>query len=139
MAIIRDTKPQRKKKRAIVITVGVALLALVTYGVSNLPSAAPTVDAATTWTDTVQRGTMIRQVRGPGTLVPEQARWLTALTNGRIETIALLPGVEVQPGDIIMTMSNPDEEVQLLQTQQQLAQAQASLTQLQASLRQQAV
>jgi len=77
---------------------------------------------------------MIRQVRGPGTLVPVQARWLTALTNGRIESIALLPGVEVEPGDIIMVMSNPDEQVQLLQTQQQHSQAQASLTQLRANL-----
>jgi multidrug resistance efflux pump len=132
--IIRDTRPQRKKKRAVVTTVVVVALALITWGVQSLPSAVPSVDRATTWTDTVQRGTMVRMVRGPGTLVPEQARWLTAVTTGRIDEIVLLPGVEVQPGDIILRMSNPDEEVQLLQTQQQLSQAQAQLTQLRSTL-----
>lgn len=134
MDIIRDTKPQKKKKRALIITGSVVALALITFGVQSLPSAAPTVDAATTWTDTVQRGTMIRQVRGPGTLIPEQARWITAVTNGRIERIKILPGTDVAIGDTIMVLSNPDEEVQLLQTQQQLSQAQANLTQLRASL-----
>jgi multidrug resistance efflux pump len=99
-----------------------------------LPTAVPTVDAATVWRDTVEHGTMIRQVRGPGTLVPEQMRWITAVTAGRIEQILSLPGSEVENGDLIMRMSNPDVDMQLLQAQQQLSQAQAGLAQLRTSL-----
>ena len=99
-----------------------------------LPTAVPTVDAATVWRDTVEHGTMIRQVRGPGTLVPEQMRWITAVTAGRIEQILSLPGTEVDDGDLIMRMSNPDVDMQLLQAQQQLSQARAGLAQLRASL-----
>jgi multidrug resistance efflux pump len=99
-----------------------------------LPTAVPTVDAATVWRDTVEHGTMIRQVRGPGTLVPEQMRWITAVTAGRIEQILSLPGTEVDDGDLIMRLSNPDVDMQLLQAQQQLSQARAGLAQLRASL-----
>ena len=134
MDIIRDPKP-RKRKRAIVGTLVVTALALVTFGVRSLPSAPPTVERATTWMDTVQRGTMVRQVRGPGNLVPEQARWITAVTAGRIEQIISLPGTAVQDGDVIMRMSNPDVDMQLLTAQQQLAQAAAALAQLRASLK----
>lgn len=134
MDIIRDTKPQKKKKRIVWGTVAVLVVAGLFLGVRALPSAAPTVERASIWTDTVQRGDMVRMVRGPGTLVPEQARWLTAVTNGRIERIVLLSGREVQPGDTLMIMSNPDVEVQLLTAQQQLSQAQANLTQLRSTL-----
>ncbi|HZD04080.1 MAG TPA: hypothetical protein VE173_04155, partial [Longimicrobiales bacterium] len=134
MDIIRDTKPQKRKKRAIIGGVVVVVLGLLTYGVKSLPSAAPTVDRATTWMDTVERGTLIRMVRGPGTLVPEQARWITAVTNGRIERIHLLPGAEVGPGDVIMELSNPDVQMQLLDAQTQLSAAQSALAQLRASV-----
>ena len=134
MDIPRDPKP-RKRKRAIIGTIVVAALALVTWGVRSLPSAAPTVDAATAWRDTVERGTMVRQVRGPGTLVPEQARWITAVTAGRIEQILSLPGTPVNPGDVIMRMSNPDVDMQLLTAQQQLSAAEAALAQLRSNLK----
>jgi HlyD family secretion protein len=113
---------------------GVGLLALTLLVPRLLPTAVPTVDAATVWRDTVEHGTMIRQVRGPGTLVPEQMRWITAETAGRIEQILSLPGAEVRAGDVIMRMSNPDVDMQLLQAQQQLSQARASLAQLRTSL-----
>jgi multidrug resistance efflux pump len=132
--IIRDTKPQKKKKRFIIGGVAVGVVVLLFFVVRSLPSAAPTVDRAVTWVDTVQRGTMVRQVRGPGTLVPEQARWLTAVTNGRIEQIHLLPGAEVEPGDLIMEMSNPDVQMQLLDAQTQLSAARSTLTQLRSNL-----
>ena len=134
MDIIRDTKPQKKKKRVVIGTVVVVVLALITFGVRSLPSAAPTVERATIWTDTVEQGTMVRQVRGPGNLVPEQARWITAVTNGRIERIHLLPGSEVEPGDVIMEMSNPDVQMQLLDAQTQLSAARSALTQLRSNL-----
>lgn len=133
MDIIRDTKPKRRKQTVWVVG-GVIGFALVALGVSSLPTAVPAQDRATTWTDTVEYGTMVRQIRGPGTLVPEQARLITAVTNGRVEEIRLLPGAEVQEGDVILRMTNPDVDVQLLQAQTQLSQAQSSLLQLRASL-----
>ncbi len=134
MDIIRDTKPQKKKKRLLWSLVGVSALALTIFVPRLLPTAVPTVDAATVWRDTVEHGTMIRQVRGPGTLVPEQMRWITAVTAGRIEQILSLPGAQVSDGDLIMRMSNPDVDMQLLQAQQQLSQAIAGLAQLRTSL-----
>jgi multidrug resistance efflux pump len=132
--IIRDTRPQKKRKRLVWGVVGVALVGLTIFVPRLLPTAVPTVDAATVWRDTVEHGTMIRQVRGPGTLVPEQMRWITAVTAGRIEQILHLPGTSVKQGEIIMRMSNPDVDMQLLQAQQQLSQARASLAQLGTSL-----
>ena len=134
MDIIRDTKPQRKKRKLVWTSVIVGGVAILTLGIRQLPSAAPSVDGATVWRDTVARGTMVRQVRGPGTLIPEQMRWITAVTAGRIEQILSLPGTEVDDGDLIMRMSNPDVDMQLLQAQHQLSQAQAALAQLRTSL-----
>ena len=134
MDIIRDTKPQKKKKKLVWTSIIVGGVAILTLGIRQLPSAAPSVDGATVWRDTVARGTMVRQVRGPGTLIPEQMRWITAVTAGRIEQILSLPGTEVDAGDMIMRMSNPDVDMQLLQAQQQLSQAQAALAQLRTSL-----
>ena len=134
MDIIRDTKPQKKKKKLVWTSIIVGGVAILTLGIRQLRSAAPSVDGATVWRDTVARGTMVRQVRGPGTLIPEQMRWITAVTAGRIEQILSLPGTEVDAGDMIMRMSNPDVDMQLLQAQQQLSQAQAALAQLRTSL-----
>ena len=134
MDIIRDTKPQKKKKRVYWTASIVIAVVLITVVIRQLPSAAPSVEAATVWRDTVEQGTMVRQVRGPGTLIPEQMRWITAVTAGRIEQILSLPGTEVQAGDLIMRMSNPDVDMQLLQAQQQLSQAQAALAQLRTNL-----
>ena len=113
---------------------GVSVLALAIFGTRLLPTAVPAVDAATVWQDTVEHGTMIRQVRGPGTLVPEQMRWITAETAGRIEQIIHLPGTSVHQGEVIMRMSNPDVDMALLQAQQQLSAARAGLAQLRTSL-----
>jgi HlyD family secretion protein len=132
--IIRDTKPQKKKKRIVWTAVVLGAIAILTVAIQQLPSAAPSVDGAVIWRDTVEQGTMVRQVRGPGTLVPEQMRWITAVTAGRIEQIISLPGTEVQAGDVIMRMSNPDVDMQLLTAQQQLSQAQAALAQLRTTL-----
>jgi multidrug efflux pump subunit AcrA (membrane-fusion protein) len=132
--IIRDTRPQKKKKRLMWGALAVGAVVLTIFVPRMLPTAVPTVDAATVWRDTVEHGTMIRQVRGPGTLVPEQMRWITAETAGRIEQINSLPGTEVGEGAVIMRMSNPDVDMQLLQAQQQHSQARAGLAQLRTSL-----
>ena len=133
MDIIREQKPKRNK-RIIQVTAVVAALILVTVGLRSLKPAAPSVERATVWMDTVQQGTMIRQVRGPGTLVPENMRMITAVTAGRIEQRYMLAGAEIEAETVFLRLSNPDVEVQLLQAQQQLSQAQATLITLRSNL-----
>lgn len=134
MDIIRDIAPQKKRKKVIWSLGAIALLGLTIFVPRLLPTAAPSVDGNTVWRDTVEFGTLIRQVRGPGTLVPEQRRFITAVTPGRIEQIISLPGTRVEAGDVIMRMSNPDVDMQLLEAQQQLSEARAQLAQLRTSL-----
>lgn len=127
--------PGRKgRRRWLLIGGAVAALALVTLAVSRLEPAAPSVDRAAIWTDTVQRGTMVRQVRGPGTLVPEQIRFISAVTAGRVERIFAEPGVRVDSGTVLLEMSNPDVARQTLEAERQLAAAQAELVNMRASL-----
>jgi multidrug resistance efflux pump len=133
MDIIRDPAP-RKRKRVVVAAGAVVLLLAVTFGLRSLQPAAPSVDGSTVWTDTVRHGTMVRAVRGPGTLVPEQRRWITAVTSGRVEEILSLPGTEVDSATVFVRMSNPDVEVQLLQARQQLSDAEARLVSLRSDL-----
>lgn len=85
----------------------IAGVALVTYGVSRLKPAAPSVDRATVWVDTVKRGPMLRQVRGPGTLVPEEVRVVAAATEGRVERILVQAGTEVTAGTVLLELVNP--------------------------------
>ena len=133
MDIIREQKPKRNK-RIIQATAAVVVLILITWGLKSLKPAAPSVDRATVWTDTVKFGTMVRAVRGNGTLVPEEMRYITAVTAGRVEQRYLLPGIEIDSTTVILRLSNPDVEVQLLQSQQQLSQAQAQLITLRSGL-----
>ena len=128
-------RPQKKKYgRYIAIGGGVALLAIVTVALSRLEPAAPSVDGATVWRDTVEQGELIRQVRGPGTLVPEEMRWISAVTAGRIEQRHVRPGATVQRGDLLLEMSNPDVQLQALESERQLASAQAALVSLRTQL-----
>ncbi len=133
MDIARDPKP-RTRKRIIQWSLTTVALIAVTVWFRSFEPAAPTVDIATVWMDTVQHGTMIRQVRGPGTLVPEQMRWITALTAGRVEQIMVLPGTEIKENTVIVRMSNPDVDIALLQAQQSLNTAEANLIQTRSSL-----
>jgi multidrug resistance efflux pump len=132
--IIRDTRPQKSKKKVVQISVGVVALLAVTIGLRSLKPAAPSVDAATVWMDTVVNGDMVILRRGPGTLVPEQMRWITAVTSGRVEQIMILPGTEVEENTTIIRMTNPDVEVEYLRSQQQLSDAQVALVQLRTNL-----
>ena len=86
-----SVKRQKKMRRIIYGAAGIVLVLLVSYGVSRLKPAAPGVDKATVWIDTVKRGSMVRQVRGSGTLIPEDIRWIPATTQGRVERILLRP------------------------------------------------
>ena len=88
----------------------VAAVVAVSVGLSQLKPAAPTVDKSTVWVDTVKRGPMVRQVRGLGTLVPEDIRWIPVLTDARVDELVLRPGAIVKPDSIILKLSNPDLE-----------------------------
>jgi HlyD family secretion protein len=110
--IARPPSVIRKKKirRAIYGAVALIVVAGITVGVSRLKPAAPTVDRATVWVDTVKRGQMLREVRGSGTLVPEDIRWISATTAGRVERIVLRAGAIVEPKTVILELSSPDVE-----------------------------
>lgn len=129
-------RPVQSKARKRLIYGGVALAAVVTVTValSRLEPAAPSVDSGTIWLDTVRQGSMLRQVRGPGTLVPEQMRQVSAVTSGRVERKLAEPGDTVQQGTILVEISNPDVELQALQAQQQLAAAEAQLVSTRSNL-----
>jgi multidrug resistance efflux pump len=111
MDIVRDESVKKKKRRnrIILLVIGVLVLLGVFLGVSWLPQAAPSVDYGTIWPDTVKRGSMLRQVRGIGTLVPipEDVRLIPAETDVRVERILVLPGTPVKPDTVIMELSNP--------------------------------
>ena len=109
--IARPSQAKKKRiKRILYATAGVIVIAGISLGVSKLKPAAPTVDRAVVWIDSVKRGPMLRQVRGSGTLVPEDIRWIPAQTQGRVERIILRPGAQVTPDSVILEMSNPDLE-----------------------------
>jgi HlyD family secretion protein len=127
---------QKKRKRIAIIVVAVLAVAGVSYALSRLKPAAPTVEAATVWRDTVKRGSMLRQVRGLGTLVPvdEARRWLPSATQGRVERIILRPGAQVTPDTVILELADPQLQQQLLEAENQLRAAEADLTSLRARL-----
>lgn len=131
-----DIPRAQQKKRGRYVWGGVAVTGIIglTVVLANLKPAAPTVDAGTIWTDTVRRGEMVRQVRGPGTLVPEQAQWISAVTAGRIEYIYTQPGTVVSDTTTLMVLSNPDVQIQAQQAQLQVASAEAAMANLQAQL-----
>src|SRR5918995_2053824 len=130
--IARSPSVIRKKKirRAIYGAAALLVIILITVGVSRLKPAAPSVDRATVWVDTVKRGQMLRQVRGSGTLVPEDIRWIPATTQGRVERILLRPGTEVKPDSVILELSNPQLDQELRNAELQLQSAEASLANL---------
>src|SRR5271165_2604324 len=135
MDIQRPSNARAKKVRRI-IYVGVAIISVagVTYGVSRLRPAAPSVDKATTWTDEVKRGPLLIEVHGVGTLVPEDIRWLPAQTDSRVDRIVLHPGAIVQPGSVILELTNPELQRDVLDAQYQLKAAQADYENLRVQL-----
>jgi HlyD family secretion protein len=131
----KPRKDKPRKKGPLYIALGIVGAAVITLGLSRLKPAPPTIEGAATYMDTVRQGTMLREVRGPGTLVPEVIRLIPAVTAGRVDEIFIRPGTPVQEGTPIIRLSNPDVQLQLLTAEQQLAQAQSSALQLEATLR----
>jgi HlyD family secretion protein len=124
-----------KKRRRIAYGAGagVAVL-LITLGLSRLKPAAPEVERSTVLLDTVKRGPLIVNVRGLGTLVPEDIRWIAAVTNGRVERIVIFPGTEVKPDSVILELSNPEVEQAAFDAESQLREAEAQYVETKVNL-----
>ena len=102
--VIRDPailKRKRLRQAMLAVLGGVAVVG-VSLALARMEPAAPTVERATVLEDVVKRGSIVRQVRGPGTLVPEDTRWLPATTDGRVERILLRPGARVEAASVIL-------------------------------------
>jgi HlyD family secretion protein len=127
MDIKRPPKSKIKKKirNAVMIVVGLAAIGGITYGLTKLKPAAPTLDPSTAVIETVKRGEMVRDVRGNGTLVPDVTRWVPAPADGRVERILLKAGVEVDSSSVIAELSNPQLEQQATDTELQVKAAEA--------------
>jgi HlyD family secretion protein len=127
---------QKKLRRITFAVAGILVIGLVSVVLARLKPAAPTVERATVWIDTVKRGSMLRQVRGLGTLVPvdEARRWVPAATQGRVERIVLRPGATVTPDTVILELSDSQLQQQLIDAENQLRAAEADFAGLQAKL-----
>jgi HlyD family secretion protein len=131
MDIQRPSNARAKKIRRIAYgTLALVLLVGVTYALSKLKPAAPSVDAGTVWSDTVKRGPMLREVRGLGTLVPEDIRWIASQTQARVDRWVLRPGAIVKPASIIMELSDPTLSQTALDAEFQLKGAEADYANL---------
>ena len=135
MDIVR-TK-QKSYKKPILIGVGAVAVIAVSYVLSQLDPAAQTVERAAILVDSVRQGDVVRDVRGPGTLVPERIRWITALASARVERLTSQSGDQVGAGAVLLEMSNPDLQIQTLQAEQQVRQAQIDLLNLRTNLQSQ--
>ena len=137
MDIARPELKYQKRRRQIVLAgVAVVVLVAVTIGVSRLKPAAPTVERSTVWTDTVKRGSMLRQVRGLGALVPSQdaVRLIPAETEATVVRIRMLAGSPVKADTLLVEMSNPQVEQAALDARLQLKAAEAAFQSLRVSL-----
>ena len=135
MDVPRKGIAAKKRKRRIMIVAASAIgLILATFALSRLKPAAPSVDRSSVWIDTVKRGPMVRQVRGLGTLVPEEFRWLPATTEASVEKILIWPGTKVEPGDVILELTSPELEQSAHEAESKAKAADAELSTEKATL-----
>ncbi|MCU0650039.1 MAG: HlyD family efflux transporter periplasmic adaptor subunit [Gemmatimonadaceae bacterium] len=133
---IARTPPKRTRRTAL-IGAGVVGVAVLTAVLMRLDPAVPSIERAAVLIDTVRRGDVVREVRGPGTLVPERIRFITAQASARVERVNTESGQTVQPNAVLLELSNPDLQIQTMQAEQQARQADADLITLATSLRSQ--
>jgi HlyD family secretion protein len=135
--IARDPVILKRKRQRQIALGAVALLVViaVSAALARMEPAAPSVDRGTVLTDTVKRGSIVRQVRGVGTLVPEDTRWIPAVTEGRVDRIVLRPGAQVTADSVILELSNPQVEQDASAARLALRSAEASLANLRVQLR----
>jgi len=131
-----EFKQQKRRRQILFLSVGGLLLIAVTVGVSRLKPAAPEVERGTVWTDTVKRGSMLRQVRGLGSLIPSQefTRQIPAETEATVVRIRMLPGSQVKADTILLEMSNPQAEQAALDAKLQLKASEAEYQSLRVKL-----
>ena len=103
-----DLKRKRQRKQWLYAAVALIALGLVGVVVSSLDPASPAVARNAVWTDTVREGEFVREVRGPGTLVPKEIRWIPAASAGRVERILVKPGARVDEDTVLVELSNPE-------------------------------
>jgi HlyD family secretion protein len=125
-----DQSKARRKKRILYGAVAAVALIGITVLLARLKPAAPTVERNLVWIDTVKRGEMLRQVRGLGTLIPEEITWIAARTQGRVDKIVLRPGAAVTPDSVILILSNPDVVRAATDADSQLKASEAELANL---------
>jgi multidrug resistance efflux pump len=126
--------PANKHKKLIVPGITLLVIVLVGVGISNLDTRAPTAVRGTLYIDSVRRGELLREVQGNGTLVPENIRWISAVTSGRVERILVRPGAAVDSGTVLLILTNPDVQMEQLNAQRQLSAEEATLVNLRTSL-----
>ncbi len=131
-----EFKTQKRRRQAVIGAVIVIAVAAVSVGVARLKPAAPAVERGTVWTDVVKRGSMLRQVRGLGSLVPSQesVRQIPAETEATVVRIHMLPGSQVKADTILLEMSNPQTEQAAVDAQLQLKAAEAEYQNLRVKL-----
>lgn len=119
--------PAPKRKKYILGAAAIAGIVVVTVAINRLEPASPTVERATLMIDSVRRGTMVRDVHAPGVLTPEHVKIIAAVTAGRVEQIPNRAGIPVTPTTLLVELSNPDVQLQLLESQRALTAAQGAL------------
>jgi multidrug resistance efflux pump len=131
-----EFKLQQRRRQIVLFGVGAVVVAAVSIGVMRLKPAAPSVERGTVWTDVVKRGSMLRQVRGPGSLMPvqEAVRQIPAETEATVVRIRVLPGTQVQADTILLEMSNSQVEQAAIDAQLQLKAAEAEYQSLRVRL-----
>jgi HlyD family secretion protein len=134
---IPRTPPKRRLKQLLYGAIALAAIVLATVGLHGLKPAAPRVDRASVWIDSVQRGPLVIEVRGPGTLVPERIRWISAVTAGRVDKRLAEAGEEVMPETVLLELTNPDVQLEALESERQLTAARADQVNLRANLQSQ--
>ena len=129
--------PPTRTRRKLMIAGSVLTLVVITAWTLSLDPASQTIERSAVLIDSVRRGDVVREVRGPGTLVPEHIRWITAQASARVERLASESGKEVSAGELLLELSNPDLQIQTMQAEQQVRQAQIELLNLTTNLRSQ--
>ncbi len=128
MDIARPELKQRKRRRQLILGgIGALLVAAAGIGLARLGPALPSIERNSVLVDTVKRGELLREVRGPGTLVPKEIRWISAETAARVERIVVKPGAAVQADTILLELSNPELQDQLLAAQSAVTAAESDL------------
>ncbi|WP_440221939.1 efflux RND transporter periplasmic adaptor subunit [Dokdonella sp. MW10] len=138
MDIARPELKQRKRRRQIILgTVVATLVVAAGVGLASLGPAMPSVERTSLLVDTVKRGELLREVRGPGTLVPKEIRWIAAETAARVERIVVKPGAKVETDTVILELNNPEVDDQLLSAKSEVTAAEADLAVRRATLQSQ--